>query len=78
MRPRLQVKSEVSCWQGFAHGANINVIRVQICEVGVRGFVIIIWNEWIIRLDLSVTHNANSAANRILDKKELFAVGKQV
>ena len=40
--------------------------------------MIIIWNEWVIRLDVSVTHNANFAANRILDKKELFAIGKQV
>ena len=40
--------------------------------------MIIIWNEWIIRFDVSVIHDANSAANRILDKKELFAVGKQV
>ena len=42
------------------------------------GVVIIIWNEWVIRFDLSVTHDANSAANRILDKEEFFAVGKQV
>ena len=78
MRSRLLVKSEVSCWHGFAHGATIKFIRVQIYEVGVRVFVIIIWNEWIIRLDVSVTRNANSAANRILDKNELLAVGKKV
>ena len=43
-----------------------------------RDVVIIIWNERIIRFDVSVTHEANSAANTILDKKELFTVGKQV
>ena len=42
------------------------------------GVVIIIWNEWIIRFDVLVIHDANSAANRILDKKEHLTVGKQV
>ena len=78
MRPRFPVVIEVSCWQSFAHRATLKVIRIQICEVGVGRFVLIIWNEWIIRLDVSVTHDAYFDANRILDKKELFAVGKQV
>ena len=42
------------------------------------GVVIVIWNGRIIRFDVSVTYDANSAANRILDKKELFNVGKKV
>ena len=43
-----------------------------------RGVVIAIGNMRIIGLDVSVTYDANSAANRVLDKKELFTVGKQV
>ena len=39
--------------------------------------MIVIWNERIIRFDVSVTYDANSAAKLILDKKKLFAVGKQ-
>ena len=56
--------------RGFAHRSTIKIIRIQICEIGVGGFVILIWNEWIIRLDVSVNHNANSSQNRILDKKK--------
>ena len=40
--------------------------------------MIVIENERIIRFCVPVTHDANSAANRVLDKKELFTVGKQV
>ena len=40
--------------------------------------MIVIGNKRIIRFDVSVTYDANSAANRILDKKELFTVGKRV
>ena len=32
----------------------------------------------IIRLGVSVTYDANAAANRVLDKRELLTVGKQV
>ena len=78
MRRRLLVGKRSLLLAGLRYRSTIKVIRIQICEVGVGGFVIIIWNEWIIRLDVSVTHNANSAANTILDKKELFTVGKQV
>ena len=40
--------------------------------------MIVIEMERIIRLVVSVTYDANAAANRVLDKKELFTVGKQV
>ena len=39
--------------------------------------MIVIGNERIIRFGV-VTRNTNFAANRVLDKKELFTVGKQV
>ena len=38
--------------------------------------VIVIGNERIIRFGVQVTHDANSAANRVLDKKELFTLSK--
>ena len=41
------------------------------------GVLVVIGNERIIRLSVPVTHDANSAANRVLAKKELFTVGKQ-
>ena len=40
--------------------------------------MIVIGNEMIIRFDVPVTHDANCAANRVLDKKELFTIVKQV
>ena len=40
--------------------------------------MVVIGNERIIRLGVPVTHDANSDTNRVLDKKELFTVGKQV
>ena len=40
--------------------------------------MIVIENDRIIRFGVPVTYDANSAANRVLDKKELFTVGKQV
>ena len=40
--------------------------------------MIVIGNERIIRFGVLVTHDANSAANSVLDKKELFTVDKQV
>ena len=40
--------------------------------------MIVIGNKRIIRLGVSVTYDTNAAANRLLDKKELFTVGKQV
>ena len=36
--------------------------------------MIIIGNKRIIRLGVSVIYDANSAANKVLDKKELFTV----
>ena len=40
--------------------------------------MIVIWNERIIRFGVSVAYDANSAANRVLDKKELFIVDKKI
>ena len=40
--------------------------------------MIVIGNESILRFGVPVTYDANSIANRVLDKKELFTVGKQV
>ena len=40
--------------------------------------MITIGNERIICFGVPVTHDDNSAANRVLDKNELFTVGKQV
>ena len=42
------------------------------------GIVIVIRNERIVRFGVPMTHDANSAANRVLDKKAFFTVGKQV
>ena len=39
--------------------------------------MVVIGNERIIRLGMSVTYDANGAANRVLDKKELFTLRKQ-
>ena len=39
--------------------------------------VIVFGNKRIIRLGVSVTYDA-AAANRVLDKKKLFTIGKQV
>ena len=39
---------------------------------------IVIGNKSIIRLGVSVTYDANAATNRVLDKNELFTVGKQI
>ena len=40
--------------------------------------MIVIGNERIVRFGVPVTYDANSGANRILDKKELFTADKQV
>ena len=40
--------------------------------------MIVIGNKRIIRFGVPVAYDANSAANRVLDKEELFTVGKQV
>ena len=38
----------------------------------------VIGNMKIVRFGVSVTYDANPAANRVLEKKELSTVGKQV
>ena len=58
--------------------STIQIIEIQISEIGVGRVVIVIGNERIIRFGVPVTHDANFAANRVLDKKELFSVGKQI
>ena len=40
--------------------------------------MIVIGKKRIIRFGVSVTYDANPAANRVLDKKELFIVGNHV
>ena len=40
--------------------------------------MIVIGNERIIRVGVPVTRDANFAVDRVLDKKELFTVGKLV